>query len=109
MKITPLVTNGQAVEPKQTIATIEGPTRALLTGERTALNLLQRMSGIASAAAQFVQVMAGTKAVILDTRKTAPGLRALDKWAFALGGGQNHRIGLFDTNKRSIGCHYRES
>jgi len=96
VKITRLVADGQPVEPKQTLATLEGPTRALLTGERTALNVLQRMSGIATAADQFVKAMAGTNAIILDTRKTAPGLRALDKWAFALGGGQNHRIGLFD-------------
>jgi len=96
VKITRLVADGQPVEPKQTLATLEGPTRALLTGERTALNVLQRMSGIATAADQFVKAMAGTNAIILDTRKTAPGLRTLDKWAFALGGGQNHRIGLFD-------------
>jgi nicotinate-nucleotide pyrophosphorylase (carboxylating) len=91
-----LVEDGAKVEPKQTLATVEGPTRALLTGERTALNLLQRMSGIATAANEFVQAMAGTKAVILDTRKTAPGLRTLDKAAFAIGGGQNHRNGLYD-------------
>jgi nicotinate-nucleotide pyrophosphorylase (carboxylating) len=96
VKVTRLVADGARVEPRQTIATLEGPTRALLTGERTALNLMQRMSGIATAADQFVQAMAGTKAVILDTRKTAPGLRTLDKMAFAIGGGQNHRIGLFD-------------
>jgi nicotinate-nucleotide pyrophosphorylase (carboxylating) len=94
--VTHLVEQGQRVEPKQTLATVEGPTRALLTGERTALNLLQRMSGIATAADQFAQAVAGTKAVILDTRKTAPGLRTLDKAAFAIGGGQNHRIGLYD-------------
>lgn len=96
VRISRQVEEGQRVEPQQTLATIEGPTRALLTGERTALNLLQRMSGTATAAAQFMQAVAGTHAVILDTRKTAPGLRALDKWAFAAGGGQNHRIGLFD-------------
>jgi nicotinate-nucleotide pyrophosphorylase (carboxylating) len=96
VKITRLVADGEGVSPKQTLATIEGPARALLTGERTALNLLQRMSGIATAANHFVQAMAGTKAIILDTRKTAPGLRPLDKIAFAIGGGQNHRIGLYD-------------
>ena len=96
VKLTRVVADGQRVEPKQMLATVEGPTRALLTGERTALNLLQRMSGIATAADQFVQALAGTQAVILDTRKTAPGLRSLDKLAFAIGGGQNHRIGLFD-------------
>jgi nicotinate-nucleotide pyrophosphorylase (carboxylating) len=96
VKITRLVTDGDVVVPKQTLATIEGPTRALLTGERTALNLLQRMSGIATAASRFVQALHGTHAIILDTRKTVPGLRTLDKMAFAAGGGQNHRIGLYD-------------
>jgi nicotinate-nucleotide pyrophosphorylase (carboxylating) len=96
VKMTRIAAEGAIVEPKQTIATVEGPTRALLTGERTALNLLQRMSGIATAAGQFAQAIQGTRAVILDTRKTAPGLRALDKLAFATGGGTNHRIGLFD-------------
>lgn len=95
-KVTRLVEDGQVVEPKQTIATVEGPARALLTGERTALNLLQRMSGIATAAHAFVQAVQGTNAVILDTRKTAPGLRALDKLAVRLGGATNHRIGLYD-------------
>lgn len=90
------VEDGVTVEPKQTIATVEGPARALLTGERTTLNILQRMSGIATATRQFVEAVAGTRAVILDTRKTAPGLRALDKLAVHIGGGQNHRIGLFD-------------
>lgn len=94
----PLLRDGDAVEPRQTLATLEGPARALLTGERTSLNLLQRMSGIASAARAFVKAIddAGGKARILDTRKTAPGLRTLDKMAFRLGGGVNHRIGLFD-------------
>ena len=80
----------------QTLATLAGPARALLTGERTALNLMQRMSGIATAARLFTDAVAGTRAKILDTRKTAPGLRTLDKMAFAIGGGVNHRIGLFD-------------
>jgi nicotinate-nucleotide pyrophosphorylase (carboxylating) len=75
---------------------LEGPARALLTGERTALNFLGRMSGIATLTRTFVDAVAGTKAVILDTRKTAPGLRFTDKLAVRLGGGQNHRTGLFD-------------
>jgi nicotinate-nucleotide pyrophosphorylase (carboxylating) len=87
---------GSAVARGQVVATVEGHGRALLSGERTALNLLQRMSGIASLTRQFVDAVAGTRAVILDTRKTAPGLRVLDKWAVRLGGGQNHRFGLFD-------------
>ena len=96
--MTRLVQDGDLVQPKQTLATLSGPARALLTGERTALNLLQRMSGIATAARHFVDAIAsvGASAKILDTRKTAPGLRLLDKMAFAIGGGTNHRIGLFD-------------
>jgi len=78
------------------IATVSGPGRALLGGERVALNLLQRMSGIATMTRHFVDAVAGTNAIILDTRKTAPGLRLLDKWAVELGGGQNHRFGLYD-------------
>ena len=87
---------GDSVARGQVVATVEGLGRALLSGERTALNLLQRMSGIASLTRQFVDAVRGTRAVILDTRKTAPGLRALDKWAVRLGGGQNHRFGLYD-------------
>jgi nicotinate-nucleotide pyrophosphorylase (carboxylating) len=78
------------------LAEVEGPARALLTGERTALNFLGRMSGIATLTRKFVDAVADTKAVILDTRKTAPGLRTIDKLAVHLGGGQNHRTGLFD-------------
>jgi len=84
------------VEPGMVLARVSGSARALLTGERTALNLLGRMSGIATLTRQFVDAVAGTKAVILDTRKTAPGLRAVDKLAVKLAGGQNHRTGLFD-------------
>ena len=77
-------------------ATLHGPGRVLLTAERTALNFLQRMSGIATLTARYVAAVAGTKAQILDTRKTVPGLRLLDKRAVKLGGGVNHRIGLYD-------------
>lgn len=90
------VAEGQAVERGAVIATMHGPGQVLLTGERTALNFLQRMSGIATLTAHYVAAVQGTKAKILDTRKTAPGLRALDKWAVALGGGTNHRHGLYD-------------
>ncbi len=93
---TAQVGEGEQVQDRQLLATISGPARALLTGERTALNFLGRMSGIATLTRQFVDAVAGTKAVILDTRKTAPGLRATDKLAVARGGGQNHRIGLYD-------------
>lgn len=90
------VAEGQAVERGAVIATIHGAGQVLLTAERTALNFLQRMSGIATLTAHYVAAVQGTKAKILDTRKTAPGLRALDKWAVALGGGTNHRHGLYD-------------
>ncbi len=90
------VQEGDSVTKGQVFSTIYGPTRALLTGERTALNFLQRMSGIATLTRQFVEAAKPHQAVILDTRKTAPGLRLLDKWAVKLGGGQNHRAGLFD-------------
>jgi nicotinate-nucleotide pyrophosphorylase (carboxylating) len=93
---TSLVTDGQKVENQQVLVKISGPARSILTGERTALNFLGRMSGIATLTRQFVDAVAGTKAVILDTRKTAPGLRPVDKLAVKLGGGQNHRIGLYD-------------
>ncbi|HVR35444.1 MAG TPA: carboxylating nicotinate-nucleotide diphosphorylase [Methylomirabilota bacterium] len=75
---------------------ISGPTRALLTGERTALNFVQRLSGIATLTARFVEAVQGTNATILDTRKTTPGLRRLEKYAVKCGGGRNHRVGLFD-------------
>jgi len=87
---------GMEVKAGTVLAEVRGSARALLTGERTALNFLGRMSGIATLTRQFVNAVAGTKAVILDTRKTAPGLRATDKLAVRLGGGQNHRAGLFD-------------
>jgi len=91
-----LVSDGSEVEKKTVIATLEGSARALLTGERTALNFLGRMSGIATLTRQFVRAVSGSDAQILDTRKTAPGLRMLDKKAVQLGGGRNHRVGLFD-------------
>lgn len=90
------VTDGTRVMKGSVLAEITGDARALLTGERTALNFLGRMSGIATLTRQFVDAVVGTNATILDTRKTAPGLRMLDKLAVQLGGGQNHRTGLFD-------------
>jgi len=93
---TSYCSDGDYTKNKSVIATVTGPGRALLSGERVALNLLQRMSGIATMTRQFVDAVDGTAAVILDTRKTAPGLRLLDKWAVELGGGQNHRFGLYD-------------
>jgi nicotinate-nucleotide pyrophosphorylase (carboxylating) len=90
------VSEGTLAADRQLLARVSGPARALLTGERTALNFLGRMSGIATLTHEFVAAVAGTHAVILDTRKTAPGLRALDKLAVRRGGGQNHRVGLYD-------------
>jgi nicotinate-nucleotide pyrophosphorylase (carboxylating) len=91
-----MVSDGSNVARGTVLAEIEGSARALLTGERTALNFLGRMSGIATLTRQFVDAVSSTKAIILDTRKTAPGLRHTDKLAVRLGGGQNHRTGLFD-------------
>lgn len=90
------VEEGQNVTSRDLLARVEGPARALLSGERTALNFLGRMSGIATMTWQYMQAVAGTKAVVLDTRKTAPGLRDLDKLAVQRGGGQNHRRALYD-------------
>ncbi len=90
------VADGSRVTRGGILALVSGRTSSLLTAERTALNFLGRMSGIATLTRQFVDAVAGTRAVILDTRKTAPGLRAVDKLAVQRGGGQNHRIGLYD-------------
>jgi nicotinate-nucleotide pyrophosphorylase (carboxylating) len=90
------VDEGSPVKDHQVLALVSGKTRSLLTAERTAMNFLGRMSGIATLTHLFVEAVAGTKAIILDTRKTAPGLRAVDKLAVVRGGGQNHRIGLYD-------------
>lgn len=89
------INDGDQVTVKEVVAIISGPTQSVLAAERVALNLLQRMSGIASLTRQFVNLCDG-KSHILDTRKTAPNLRVLDKWAVRLGGGMNHRMGLYD-------------
>ncbi len=91
-----IIDDGARVHPGDVLVEMEGKSRALLTGERTALNFVQRMSGIATAAAAYGERLKGTNTRILDTRKTAPGLRALDKYAVKTGGGTNHRAGLFD-------------
>jgi nicotinate-nucleotide pyrophosphorylase (carboxylating) len=96
VRLRTLKADGDSVSPGDRIATVEGPMAAILTAERTALNFLQRMSGIATATWHYVETVRGTQATILDTRKTAPGLRLLDKWAVRLGGGQNHRMRLDD-------------
>jgi len=90
------VRDGDPVDAGTSVADITGPAVVLLAGERTALNFLQRMSGIATMTREFVERVNGTGATILDTRKTAPGLRVLDKIAVRAGGGQNHRMGLYD-------------
>ncbi|MGY4260322.1 nicotinate-nucleotide pyrophosphorylase (carboxylating) [Bradyrhizobium sp. USDA 4516] len=89
--------DGNAVEPDQVIAIIDGPARSLLTAERTALNFLCHLSGVATATATLVKAVAGTRAQIVCTRKTTPGLRALEKYAVRAGGGGNHRFGLDDA------------
>lgn len=88
--------DGDHILAEAVIGTVTGPLRSILTAERLALNLLQRMSGIATATATMIESMQGSKSLVRDTRKTAPGLRLLDKWAVMLGGGTNHRIGLHD-------------
>jgi nicotinate-nucleotide pyrophosphorylase (carboxylating) len=93
--LEPGPTEGDSVEPGP-VASVEGPARGVLTAERLALNVLGRLSGIATLTRRYVDAVAGTGAVILDTRKTTPGLRALEKHAVACGGGQNHRLGLYD-------------
>ncbi len=90
------VDEGDAITKGQRVATISGPAHGVLVGERTALNLLQRMSGIATETSRMVSIARQHGAEIMDTRKTVPGLRLLDKWAVKIGGGRNHRIGLFD-------------
>ncbi|RRN67843.1 carboxylating nicotinate-nucleotide diphosphorylase [Agrobacterium deltaense] len=91
------VQDGAAVTPGDIIATIEGPSRGLLTAERTALNFLGHLSGIASVTAKIAAAIAGTKASVACTRKTTPGLRALEKYAVRAGGGMNHRFALYDA------------
>ena len=91
-----LVADGDRVAPDQVLYRLHGSARSLLTGERTALNFLQSLSGTATAVRQYVDAVAGTGTAIVDTRKTLPGLRNAQKYAVLCGGGQNHRIGLYD-------------
>lgn len=90
------VRDGQRVCPEQLLCELIGPARALLTGERSALNFLQLLSGVASKVRQYADRLAGTPAVVVDTRKTLPGLRMAQKYAVRCGGGGNHRLGLYD-------------
>ncbi|KAK9827405.1 hypothetical protein WJX81_008609 [Elliptochloris bilobata] len=96
LRVEWLVKDGDCIRTGDTFGRVHGPARSLLTAERVALNFLQRMSGIATATRAMVDAVDGTSARIIETRKTAPGLRVLDKWAVLIGGGANHRMGLFD-------------
>jgi nicotinate-nucleotide pyrophosphorylase (carboxylating) len=96
IRFEPFVDEGATVTGLTAVARVSGPERAILTGERTALNFLARLSGIATLTRRYVDAVEGTGAAILDTRKTTPGLRALEKHAVASGGGRNHRFGLDD-------------
>lgn len=96
LTFTPLLPDGFRIDPGATLATVAGPLRSLLAAERTALNFLQRLSGVASLTRKYVDAAAGHRAVVLDTRKTTPGWRLLEKYAVRMGGGTNHRLGLYD-------------
>jgi nicotinate-nucleotide pyrophosphorylase (carboxylating) len=96
LRVEKIVSDGKRVEKGAALMKIEDSARDILTAERVALNFVQRLSGVATLTAQFVEAVKGTRAKILDTRKTTPGLRLLEKYAVTCGGGQNHRIGLFD-------------
>ncbi|MCA0380067.1 MAG: carboxylating nicotinate-nucleotide diphosphorylase [Actinobacteria bacterium] len=97
IRVTELAAEGQRFAPGDVLGVISGPARGILTAERIALNFTQRLSGIATLTAQYVEAVRGTKAAIADTRKTTPGLRALEKHAVLAGGGRNHRFGLSDA------------
>jgi nicotinate-nucleotide pyrophosphorylase (carboxylating) len=96
VRLSPGVEDGWHASAEKTLLTVEGPARALLSGERVALNFVQRLSGVATLAGQFVEAVKGTNAKILDTRKTTPGWRRFEKYAVTCGGAVNHRIGLYD-------------
>ena len=96
VKVERLVADGTRVAAGQAVAQLSGPMASVLTGERTALNFLQHLGGIATLTARYVAAVAGTKCRVLDTRKTLPGYRALAKYAVRCGGGHNHRMGLYD-------------
>jgi nicotinate-nucleotide pyrophosphorylase (carboxylating) len=94
---TPLVEEGSASEQRRLVARLRGPASSILIGERTALNFVQRLSGVATASARAAQLVEGTGATVIDTRKTTPGMRVLEKYAVRLGGCKNHRAGLDDA------------
>lgn len=95
LTLTPIVSDGTEIRPRTELATLAGPMRSILTAERTALNFLQRLSGVATLTHRYVDA-AGGKSQILDTRKTTPGWRLMEKYAVRMGGGHNHRVGLYD-------------
>jgi len=97
LSITWHAAEGDAIAPEQLLCELEGEARVLLTGERTALNFLQLLSGVATKTRQYAQVVAGTRAQVVDTRKTLPGLRLAQKYAVRVGGGGNHRLALWDA------------
>lgn len=97
VELTWLVADGDAVTANQRLLTLTGPARAIMTGERTALNFIQTLSGVATVTRSYVQQLAGTQCRLLDTRKTLPGLRLALKYAVTCGGGHNHRMGLYDA------------
>jgi nicotinate-nucleotide pyrophosphorylase (carboxylating) len=97
IEVTWLAHDGDRIEPDQTVCTLAGPARPILTGERTALNFLQTLSGTASRARRYADAVAGLPVKVLDTRKTLPGLRQAQKYAVRTGGCHNHRIGLYDA------------
>ncbi|CAJ1004572.1 MULTISPECIES: carboxylating nicotinate-nucleotide diphosphorylase [Bacillales] len=97
LSFTALVKEGARVEKGEQIAEVSGSVRSILSGERLALNLLQRLSGIATRTSEYAQAVSGTKARVVDTRKTTPGLRMLEKYAVRVGGGHNHRYALYDA------------
>lgn len=97
LRFSAAVRDGDRASPGTELCEVRGLARSILTGERVALNLLQRLCGIATLTARFVEAVSGTPARIVDTRKTTPGLRALEKYAVTVGGGRNHRMGLYDA------------
>lgn len=96
LKVNVLIQDGAAVKKGDIVLHVEGKAQSILTAERLVLNCMQRMSGIATSTARLMKLCKGTKAKVLDTRKTTPGFRALEKWAVKIGGGANHRFGLYD-------------
>ena len=94
--VTPVVAEGSFDDRRRVVARLDGPASAILTGERTALNFLQRLSGVASVSRRAVQLVVGSHATVIDTRKTTPGMRVLEKYAVRVGGASNHRAGLDD-------------